>query len=53
MVLVVSLVAVLVPNFADFLSLVGNSVCVILGFVLPAMFHYMVFNDEFGLKCLV
>ena len=30
MVLIISLVALLVPNFADFLSLVGSSVCVAL-----------------------
>ncbi|PWA48294.1 transmembrane amino acid transporter family protein [Artemisia annua] len=49
MVLVVSLVALLVPNFADFLSLVGSSVCIILGFVLPALFHLMVCKDEVGI----
>lgn len=48
MVLVVSLVALLVPNFADFLSLVGSSVCIILGFVLPALFHLIVFKNELG-----
>ncbi|KAG6474984.1 amino acid transporter AVT3C-like [Zingiber officinale] len=47
-VLVVSLVATLVPNFADFLSLVGSSVCVILGFVLPAAFHLKTFNFDLG-----
>lgn len=46
MVFVVSLVALLVPNFADFLSLVGSSVCVALGFVLPALFHLMLFKEE-------
>uniref|UniRef100_A0A7N0UST5 Amino acid transporter transmembrane domain-containing protein n=1 Tax=Kalanchoe fedtschenkoi TaxID=63787 RepID=A0A7N0UST5_KALFE len=46
MVLVVTLVALFVPNFADFLSLVGSSVCVVLGFVLPALFHILVFKDE-------
>ncbi|KAE9596822.1 putative amino acid transporter, transmembrane domain-containing protein [Lupinus albus] len=40
LVLLVSLVAILVPNFADFLSLVGSSVCVILGF-------------ELGWRCIV
>ena len=45
-VLVVSLVALFVPNFTDFLSLVGSSVCVVLGFVLPALFHLMVFKQE-------
>ncbi|RWW14272.1 hypothetical protein GW17_00021971 [Ensete ventricosum] len=47
-VVAVSLVATLVPNFADFLSLVGSSVCVVLGFVLPALFHLKVFGSELG-----
>lgn len=42
----VSLVALMVPNFADFLSLVGSSVCVVLGFVLPALFHWLAFKEE-------
>ncbi|CAM8902427.1 hypothetical protein QQ045_011971 [Rhodiola kirilowii] len=50
MVLVVTLVALSVPNFADFLSLVGSSVCIILGFVLPALFHILVFKDEMSKK---
>ncbi|KAJ4894777.1 Amino acid transporter ANTL3 [Raphanus sativus] len=45
-VLVVTLVALLVPNFADFLSLVGSSVCVVLGFVLPSLFHLQAFKEE-------
>lgn len=48
-VLGVSLLALLVPNFADFLSLVGSSVCIILGFVLPSLFHMIVYKDELGL----
>ncbi|XP_020552964.1 amino acid transporter ANTL1-like isoform X2 [Sesamum indicum] len=46
LVLAVSLVALFVPNFADFLSLVGSSTCCVLGFVLPALFHYLAFKDE-------
>ncbi|KZV37888.1 proton-coupled amino acid transporter 3 [Dorcoceras hygrometricum] len=46
LVLVVSLVALFVPNFADFLSLVGSSTCCALGFVLPALFHYLAFKEE-------
>ncbi|XP_059434466.1 amino acid transporter AVT3B [Corylus avellana] len=46
----VSLVALLVPNFADFLSLVGSGVCCALGFVLPPLFHFLVFKDEMGWK---
>ncbi|KAJ0010203.1 hypothetical protein Pint_34096 [Pistacia integerrima] len=49
-VLVVCLVALLVPNFADFMSLVGSSVCVGLAFVLPALFHFLVFKGEMGWK---
>ncbi|KAL5562329.1 hypothetical protein UlMin_032076 [Ulmus minor] len=47
-VLLVSLVALFVPNFADFLSLVGSCVCCALGFVLPSLFHFLVFKDEMG-----
>ncbi|KAI5679589.1 hypothetical protein M9H77_00816 [Catharanthus roseus] len=46
LVLVVTLLALLVPNFADFLSLVGSSSCCVLGFVLPALFHYLIFKEE-------
>ncbi|MCD7448694.1 Amino acid transporter avt3c [Datura stramonium] len=45
-VLAVTFVALAVPNFADFLSLVGSSVCIVLGFVLPSLFHLIVFKDE-------
>ena len=38
--------ALLVPNFADFLSLVASSVCIILGFVLPALFYLIVHKEE-------
>ncbi|GAB2279409.1 Amino acid transporter avt3c [Dionaea muscipula] len=48
MVLGVSLVAMLVPNFADFISLVGSSVCVALGLVLPALFHLLVYKADMG-----
>ncbi|KAL7255539.1 hypothetical protein ACSBR1_009641 [Camellia fascicularis] len=47
-VLVVTFVAILVPNFADFLSLVGSSLCIVLGFVLPALFHLMVHKSGLG-----
>lgn len=50
LVLVVSLVALLVPNFADFMSLVGSSVCCGLGFVLPALFHLLVFKEDMDWK---
>jgi proton-coupled amino acid transporter len=48
LVIAVGHAAMLVPNFTDFLSLVGSSVCVLLGFVLPATFHIKVFGAEMG-----
>ncbi|KAK6946542.1 Amino acid transporter, transmembrane domain [Dillenia turbinata] len=50
MVLLVCLVAISVPNFTDFLSLVGSSICCLLGFVLPSLFHLLVFKEEVGWK---
>ncbi|KAL1818840.1 hypothetical protein DCAR_0415067 [Daucus carota subsp. sativus] len=50
LVLVLILIALMVPNFTDFLSLVGSSTCCVLGFVLPALFHYLTFKDEMGRK---
>lgn len=49
-VLGVILVALMVPNFADFLSLVGSSVCCVLAFVLPSLFHLIVFKDQLSRK---
>nr|XP_043607918.1 amino acid transporter AVT3B-like [Erigeron canadensis] len=46
LVMMVSLVALFVPNFTDFLSLVGSSTCCILGLVLPAFFHYIAFKND-------
>ncbi|XP_071703689.1 amino acid transporter AVT3B-like [Rutidosis leptorrhynchoides] len=46
LVMMVSLVALFVPNFTDFLSLVGSSTCCILGLVLPALFHYIAFKND-------
>ncbi|XP_047070056.1 amino acid transporter AVT3B-like [Lolium rigidum] len=53
LVVFVGLMAMLVPNFADFLSLVGSSVCVLLGFVLPAAFHLKVMGADIGWPGLV
>ncbi|OAY61003.1 amino acid transporter AVT3B [Manihot esculenta] len=49
----VTMVAMSIPNFADFLSLVGSSVCCTLAFVLPALFHLMVFKEELDWSGLV
>ncbi|KAJ7525559.1 hypothetical protein O6H91_17G056700 [Diphasiastrum complanatum] len=38
-------VAVVVPNFGDFISLVGSSVSCTLGFIFPALFHLRLFGE--------
>eukprot|EP01018_Ginkgo_biloba_P029456 Gb_13083 [translate_table: standard] len=48
-VLLTTIVALLVPNFADFLSLVGSSVCCALGFILPATFHLLACRKDSSL----
>lgn len=35
----ITIVSILVPSFADFLSLIGSSIGCILGFIFPALFH--------------
>jgi len=45
-VLASTLVAYSVPDFGKFLSLVGSSLCTILGFILPTYFHSKVLRDE-------
>lgn len=41
-----TLVAYSVPDFGKFLSLVGSSLCTILGFILPTYFHLKILGDE-------
>jgi proton-coupled amino acid transporter len=38
-----------VPNFGKFLSLVGSSICTLLGFVFPMYFHLHVLGKELPL----
>eukprot|EP00850_Spirogloea_muscicola_P005451 SM000025S08346 [mRNA] locus=s25:87422:93248:- [translate_table: standard] len=45
-VLLTAVLAVKVPGFAAFISLVGSTVCAMLAFVLPAIFHLHIFGDE-------
>lgn len=45
-VLISGIVAYSVPNFGKFLSLVGSSICTILGFILPCYFHLYVMRKE-------
>lgn len=44
-VLIIAVIAVLVPTFGVFISLVGSTVCAMLAFVFPAFFHLHVYKD--------
>lgn len=44
-----SLVASLIPGFGSFISFVGSTVCALLSFVLPAMFHLTFLGSSIGL----
>jgi len=39
-----ALVAYAIPDFGEFLSLVGASICTLLGFIIPCYFHLQVFD---------
>lgn len=49
LVTVIALVAVSVPGFGAFVSLVGSTVCAMLAFVLPALFHLKTFKGRSSL----
>jgi proton-coupled amino acid transporter len=46
LVILTAIVAFSVPDFGKFLSLVGSSICTILGFILPCYFHLAVMRKE-------
>lgn len=54
LVLISASVAYGVPNFGKFLSLVGSSICTLLGFVFPMYFHLYVMGKDLPIwqKCL-
>ncbi|CAL9145109.1 amino acid transporter ANT1 [Musa acuminata AAA Group] len=43
---VLSMLASFVPGFGNFVSFVGSTVCALLSFVLPAMFHLTIIGSE-------
>ncbi|MCO5561538.1 hypothetical protein L7F22_015158 [Adiantum nelumboides] len=45
-VLIVAAIAVMVPTFSVFISLVGSTVCAMMAFVFPAFFHLQVFKGS-------
>ena len=49
LVVLTAVVAFTIPDFGKFLSLVGSSICVILGFIFPCYFHLKVFGKTLPL----
>lgn len=45
-VLLAAYIAISVPGFGIFISLVGSTVCAMLAFVLPGLFHLRIFDRE-------
>uniref|UniRef100_J3MJK9 Amino acid transporter transmembrane domain-containing protein n=1 Tax=Oryza brachyantha TaxID=4533 RepID=J3MJK9_ORYBR len=49
MVTVLSVVASFIPSFGSFISFVGSTVCALLSFVLPALFHLSIVGSSMSL----
>lgn len=49
-VLITATIAYTTPNFGHFLELVGASICTLLGFILPCIFHMQVFGRSESAK---
>ena len=45
LVLVSGLIVVCIPDFSTLMALVGSSCCIMLGFILPAVFHWIIFKE--------
>jgi len=45
-VILTAFVAYAIPDFGKFLGLVGSSICVILGFILPCVIHLLLFDFQ-------
>ncbi|XP_075240567.1 uncharacterized protein LOC142336005 [Convolutriloba macropyga] len=46
LVCVTGLIVVAIPNFSVLMALVGSTCCTLLAFILPAVFHLYLFQDE-------
>lgn len=46
MVFLSAVIVLIIPSFADLMSLVGATCCSLLAFILPALFHLKLFNKE-------
>jgi proton-coupled amino acid transporter len=49
LVLVSGLIVVAIPNFSTLMALVGSGCCTMLGFILPAVFHWLIFRGDLSL----
>lgn len=49
LVFISALIVLAIPNFSTLMALVGSSCCTTLGFILPAVFHWLIFRDDLTL----
>lgn len=46
LVILSGLIVVVIPNFSTLMALIGSSCCTLLAFILPGIFHYVLFRDK-------
>ena len=45
LVILSGLIVVVIPNFSTLMALIGSSCCTLLAFILPGIFHYVLFRE--------
>merc|ERR1719510_1617554 len=46
LVTITGIIVILIPDFADLMSLIGATCCTLLAFILPALCHLILFKDD-------
>ena len=45
LVILSGLIVICIPNFSTLMALIGSSCCTLLAFILPGIFHYVIFRE--------
>ena len=45
LVILSGLIVVVIPNFSTLMALIGSSCCTLLAFIMPGIFHYVLFRE--------
>ena len=45
LVILSGLIVIVIPNFSTLMALIGSSCCTLLAFILPGIFHYVLFRE--------